>query len=85
MAAEANPMTTYSFEVPDEVWEQWKDTVPRSQRLDERLIELIEADTKGDVTDGDLNAVRADLERALEHQEWGAVNDALARLGGNDD
>lgn len=28
----------------------------------------------------DIDAVRDDLTRALEHREWGAVEDALARL-----
>jgi hypothetical protein len=51
MAPEAAVMTTYSFEVPDEKWDAWKDTVPRSKRLDERLVELIEADTDGRVVD----------------------------------
>jgi hypothetical protein len=52
MAAEAAVMTTYSFEIPDDVWEEWKDTVPRSKRLDDRLVELIKADTEGRVDDG---------------------------------
>lgn len=40
-------MTTYQFEVGDDTWEEWKETVPRTKSLDERLIELIEADTEG--------------------------------------
>ncbi len=46
-------MTTYSFEIDDEVWETWKDTVPRSKSLDTRLRELIEADRDGRVTESD--------------------------------
>lgn len=40
-------MVTYQFQIPDETWNEWKDTVPRSKSLDTRLIELIEADTEG--------------------------------------
>lgn len=40
-------MVTYQFMIDDETWEEWKDTVPRSKTLDERLIELIEADLEG--------------------------------------
>lgn len=42
-------VASYSFELDDETWEDWKDTVPRSQRLDERIIELLIADTRGRV------------------------------------
>jgi len=55
MAVETDPMTAYSFEVPDELWNEWKDTVPRSQRLDDRLIELIEADVEGRVMENGGN------------------------------
>ena len=51
MAPQTASMTTYSFEVEDELWSEWKDTVPRSQRLDERLVELIQADVDGRVDD----------------------------------
>jgi hypothetical protein len=40
-------MVTYQFTIDDDTWEEWKDTVPRSKPLDERLIELIEADLDG--------------------------------------
>lgn len=40
-------MVKYQFEVDDETWNEWKNTVPRSKALDVRLIELIEADTEG--------------------------------------
>ena len=53
MAPQTASMTTYSFEVEDELWSEWKDTVPRSQRLDERLVELIQADVDGRVDDVD--------------------------------
>lgn len=42
-------MVKYQFEVDDDTWEDWKETVPRTKSLDKRLIELIEADTDGRV------------------------------------
>lgn len=38
-------MVKYQFEIDDEKWDEWKNTVPRSKSLERRLIELIEADT----------------------------------------
>lgn len=77
--AEAD-MVKYQFQAEDDDWQAWKNTVPRSKSLEQRINELIEADTEGRVTDVDLDALRDDLERALEHQEWTGVEDALARL-----
>lgn len=48
-ATESDLMVKYQFEVDDETWEEWKNTVPRSKSLEQRLIELIEADTEGRV------------------------------------
>ena len=42
-------MVTYQFEVDDDTWTEWKRTVPRDKSLEQRLIELIEADTDGRV------------------------------------
>jgi hypothetical protein len=42
-------MVKYQFEIDDESWEDWKNTVPRSKSLEQRIIELIEADTEGRV------------------------------------
>lgn len=39
----------YQFQIDDEKWDAWKDTVPRSKSLEDRIIELIEADTEGRV------------------------------------
>lgn len=47
--AEGEDMTKYQFQIDDDKWEDWKDTVPRSKSLEERIIELIEADTEGRV------------------------------------
>jgi len=52
-------MVTYQFEIDDEAWRRWKDTVPRSKNLDERLRELVILDAKGRV-DGDVDATVAD-------------------------
>lgn len=47
--AEGEDMTKYQFQIDDDKWEEWKDTVPRSKSLEQRIIELIEADTDGRV------------------------------------
>ena len=46
-------MVKYQFQIDDEKWETWKETVPRSKSLEQRLIELIEADTDGRVVEND--------------------------------
>jgi len=42
-------MVTYQFQVEQEQWDEWKNTVPRTKSLDERLRELIKADAEGRV------------------------------------
>jgi hypothetical protein len=58
-------MVTYQFEIDDDDWQDWKETVPRTKSLDERLRELIEADTHGRVeepgSDGGDQPTDADL------------------------
>jgi len=44
-------VVTYQFQVEDDEWKEWKDTVPRSKSLDTRLRELIKADAEGRVLD----------------------------------
>ena len=73
-------MVKYQFQADDDEWQAWKNTVPRSKSLEKRINELIRADTEGRVTDVDLEAVWKELERGLEEREWGAVEDALARI-----
>ena len=46
-------MVKYQFQIEDEKWEAWKNTVPRSKSLEQRIIELIEADTEGRVVEED--------------------------------
>jgi hypothetical protein len=41
-------MVTYQFEIADDEWEAWKETVPRSKSLDTRLRELIRDDEKAE-------------------------------------
>jgi predicted Rdx family selenoprotein len=43
----ARIMVRYQFQIDDETWEEWKETVPRSKSLEQRIIELIEADRDG--------------------------------------
>ena len=75
----------YQFRAPFSAWQDWKSTIPRQKSLETRLNELVRADTDGRVTDADLDAVRRDLARARENQEWSAVDDALVRLEDADD
>ena len=48
-------MVRYQFQVDDELWEEWKETVPRSKSLETRIIELIQADKDGRVVEEDTN------------------------------
>jgi len=76
--------TTFGLRIKEVKWQAWKNTVPRSKSLEQRINELIRADTDGQVSDANLEDVHDDLERALEHREWSAVEDALARLEDSD-
>jgi hypothetical protein len=49
-------VVTYQFKVDDDLWNDWKETVPRSKSLDTRLRELIKADRDGRVLDADHTA-----------------------------
>lgn len=42
-------MVRFNLECPDDVWYDWSDDVPRSKNLNDRLVELIEADKEGRV------------------------------------
>jgi len=46
-------MVRYQFQIDDETWRAWKETVPRSKSLEDRVIELIEADRDGRVEAGE--------------------------------
>jgi hypothetical protein len=50
---EGEDMTKYQFQIDGDKWEDWKDTVPRSKSLEQRIIELIEADTEGRVQESE--------------------------------
>jgi hypothetical protein len=50
-ADEPASMVRYQFQCDDELWEDWKETVPRSKSLEKRINELIEADLEGRVRD----------------------------------
>lgn len=52
-------MVSYQFEIDDETWTAWKRTVPRTKPLDQRLRELIEADTDGRVLEADAATATA--------------------------
>jgi len=44
-------MVRYQFQIDDELWEEWKETVPRKKSLEQRIVELIEADKDGRIID----------------------------------
>jgi len=44
-------VTTFGFTAPEALWNEWKETVPRSKSLEKRINELIEADRDGRVSD----------------------------------
>jgi len=50
---------TYQFEIERETWYDWTDTLPRRQRIDKRLEQLIE---------GDLRAARRDESQAINEK-----------------
>jgi hypothetical protein len=49
-------MVRYQFQVEDDLWEEWKETVPRSKSLEKRIVELIEADKEGRIIEKDENS-----------------------------
>lgn len=44
-------MVRYQFQIDRETWDEWKNTVPRDKSLEDRIVELIEADRDGRVED----------------------------------
>lgn len=75
-------MVKYQFEIETEKWESWKNTVPRSKSLEERIIELIEADTEGRVVEEeseDSETVPAPVEDALDQLELSSPERAAVR------
>lgn len=39
-------MKKFLLEIPEDVWEKWKETVPRSISLNKALIKLLEKEAK---------------------------------------
>lgn len=61
--------TKYTVDVPETLWEEWKETVPRRLNLNEGLVKLLAEDTlekRGDQLDEDT---RAEIERILNEIE----------------
>jgi hypothetical protein len=46
---ETESVVRYQFQCDDELWEDWKMTVPRNKSLETRIVELIEADKNRNV------------------------------------
>jgi len=44
--SKAEGVKTFLLEVPEKVWEKWKETVPRSTSLNKALIELLKKEGK---------------------------------------
>ena len=55
-------MVKYQFQIDDEKWDAWKETVPRKKSLEQRIHELIEADTEGRVCEEDVQEDETDGE-----------------------
>jgi hypothetical protein len=62
-------MVTYQFEVDEEEWDAWKNTVPRTKALDERIRELIRADTEGRVQESEHTEAQQERTDAPEPTE----------------
>jgi hypothetical protein len=58
MASDHQPADTvrYQFQIDDQTWQRWKETVPRSKSLEKRIIELIVADAEGRVREREDDA-----------------------------
>ena len=48
MAKKKENVKKFMLEVPEEIWNKWKDTVPRSISLNKALIELLEKEDEKD-------------------------------------
>lgn len=53
-------MVRYQFQIDDKKWADWKRTVPRDKSLEQRIIELIEADRDGRVEAATRDELRSD-------------------------
>ena len=68
-------MTTYQFDVDSETWDDWKQTVPRDKSLEQRIIELIEADTDGRVRESSVPTRRSQAaDKELQRRESAAAD-----------
>lgn len=80
-------MPKYQFYCDDDIWEEWKETVPRNKSLEQRLIELIKADTEGGVPGAGRITVSDDTSSSpkLEVKESGPFADIDYPSGVDDD
>ena len=79
--AQDEDMVKYQFQAGDDEWQAWKNTVPRSKSLEQRINELIRADTEGRVLEegAELTNALGDIERAIEHGDDAQLRSALSR------
>lgn len=64
--SQAQAMTKYTLDCPDELWEAWKETVPRRINLNDGLLKVLARETleeRGDDLDEDT---RETIEEMLE-------------------
>lgn len=76
-------MVTYQFEVDDETWNAWKQTVPRDKSLEVRIVELLEADTEGRVADA-TESREATTKQSGGEADRGPTAEAQAAAGGEE-
>lgn len=55
LAIDPKRMVKFQFQTDDDVWDKWKNTVPRTKSLETRINELIVADTEGRVVKKEEN------------------------------
>ncbi len=46
MSKKERKLKTFLLEIPEEIWEKWKNTIPRSISLNKALIELLKMEGK---------------------------------------
>jgi hypothetical protein len=75
-------MTTYQFQIDEDEWTEWKNTVPRSKSLDERIRELIRADAEGRVQEPETDTTQPEPtpQEKAEADETTDARDVLESL-----
>lgn len=64
--SQTSPMTKYTLDCPDEVWNAWKETVPRRLNLNDGLLKCIARQTLEERGDEIDDETRESIEDILE-------------------